>query len=145
MIHNIIGDIEAAAKKSAAASTVEIGNIEGLWKHLGGIQYHEDLFDLIAAAQSHRWAGAIPVQTPFNGTWAAKSAPTDVVGIDGSQIYPSNNTHVQWAYVQSLAYKTGVQAQAFTRNRFFDIDDLMPDGLYLASNSLVDALSLIHI
>lgn len=139
MIHNIIGEIEAAAKKSAAASNVGAGNIEGLWKHLGGIQKHKNLFDLIEAARSHRWAGAIPVQEPYNGNWLTSSKPVDLVGVDGSQVYPSAFAHVQWAYVQVLAYKIGTPPNSVVRNRFFDIDDLMPDGITMAPYALVDA------
>lgn len=61
----------------------------------------------IALARSHRWAGAIPTGEPVDLAAPANAPRREVIGVDGSQIYPQKRSPFQWAYVQAVAYQPG--------------------------------------
>ena len=56
-------------------------------------------------AKAHRWAGAIPTWEPADLVSSSNAEPVDVIGIDGSQVYPQECNPVLWSYVQAVAYR----------------------------------------
>jgi hypothetical protein len=56
-------------------------------------------------AKAHRWAGAIPTWDPVDRMRSSNAEPVDVIGIDGSQIYPHDRNPVLWTYIQAVAYR----------------------------------------
>jgi hypothetical protein len=56
-------------------------------------------------ARVYRWAGAIPTWEPVELVRSSHAQPVDVIGIDGSQIYPQDRNTVLWTYIQVAAYR----------------------------------------
>ena len=96
--------VEAAQQAAHRQKEVE-RTVADLWEQVAPLKY-ADVGDRVLAARSHQWAGAVPGDVPV-GTF---SACTDedvvgVVGIDGSQIYPSIDVPFMWGYVRAVAYR----------------------------------------
>lgn len=135
-IGNIMKNLDEAAKKSALDFSDSVGEVENLWRHLGGIGAKEYLFELIESACNHHWAGAIPVEAPFNlSTGNPVENAIACAGVDGSQVYPDESSPVAWAFIQVLAYAKG---NSFSDSLFLDADDIVRDDIGWISKSWID-------
>ena len=56
-------------------------------------------------AKAHRWAGAVPTSEPVDLVRSSNAEPADVIGVDGSQVYPQDRNPVLWTYIQAVAYR----------------------------------------
>lgn len=77
------------------------------------------LSERLNLARSHRWAGAVPTWEPVDLAKETHANPIDVIGVDGSQIYPQDHGPVKWAYVQAVAYRKLIPP--LFESRFVDI------------------------
>jgi NurA domain len=88
-------------------------------------------------AKVHRWAGAIPTWEPVDLVRSSNAEPVDVIGIDGSQIFPQDRSPVLWTYIQAVAYRKLVPP--IFESKFVDIcSELTRDSLL--SGELVENL-----
>jgi hypothetical protein len=70
-------------------------------------------------AKAHRWAGALPTWEPVDFVHSSNAEALDVIGIDGSQIYPQDRNPVLWTYIQAVAYRK--QFAPLFESQFVDI------------------------
>jgi hypothetical protein len=108
-----------------AAQRIQSIPIDRVWEDLGKI-------DLVAVNQllpEALQAGlsiAIPVNEPPTGNFPRISASLDVIGVDGSQIYPRDGD-IRFAYVSAMGQPS--DAPAVYRSDFVDLHDLLvPDS-----------------
>ena len=85
-----------------------------------------DLSQRLKLAKTQRWAGAAPTWEPVTLHEATSSEPVDVIGIDGSQIFPKLTSPVLWTYIQAVAYRK-LQKPQFV-SRFYDIGSEIANG-----------------
>lgn len=89
------------------------------------------LAERLELARSYRWAGAVPTCEPVDLSKKADVCPLDVIGVDGSQIYPREHGPVKWAYIQAVAYRKLVHP--LFESSFFDIGTLLANGRQVGS------------
>lgn len=98
----------------------------------------------LMAKRPRGWSGAVPTGEPVTTQKVSKHQPALVIGVDGSQIYPSMDHPVRWAYVQAALYPwTGQQPIG---GQFIDIGEIEryqlidAEGSCLNSTAYIDAL-----
>ena len=120
--------VNGAAK--AAARRARSLDLAAWWQRIEAAGRSNLLPERLAQAREHRWAGAIPTWEPVGLAKSVNCYPVDVVGIDGSQVYPPERSPFLWAYVQALAYRAGFAP--LLESRFVDIGQEIAEGGQLA-------------
>lgn len=88
-----------------AAHRTQAVDYDALFERLCRAATSPRLAERLAGARSERWAGAAPTWEAPDTVRAASALPVDMIGIDGSQIYPADRGMALWAYVQAVAYR----------------------------------------
>ena len=112
--------IQAATEASHRFNQIDL---KSLWELLSDIDPESLLWKRENTKTEYSY-GALPVlENP--GTALHTMAPAgQVVGIDGSQIYPSALHPVRWAYIQALAY--GLSCPVISEAQFLDLEAADP-------------------
>jgi hypothetical protein len=113
--------VEAAARN--AAQRARQVDLAAWWERLRAASCSDLLAERLEQAKSERWAGAIPTWEAVDLAVSTAAVPPDAVGVDGSQVYPSERSPFRWAYVQAVAYRTGFVP--LFECRFVDIEGEM--------------------
>jgi hypothetical protein len=67
------------------------------------------------------WISAIPVEFPIMRTFQPSGSSDFIgVGIDGSQIYPDQNSPFRWGYIQAASY--ALTQKPYFESRFLDLN-----------------------
>lgn len=93
----------------AAAHRVRETDLGTWWDRLRAAAQRPDIAERIAAAKVSRWAGAVPTSEPIDLVQSSDGGHLEVVGVDGSQIYPPERSPIVWAYVQAVAYRKNIK------------------------------------
>jgi hypothetical protein len=93
--------------------------LNALWKLLSDIS-PESLHAKLKVADLEYSYGAIPIRESPGSALDSQAEAGPVVGIDGSQIYPSPLHPVRWAYIQALAY--GPALPIIHENEFLSLE-----------------------
>lgn len=136
ILEQLAGVVEKTRLRSEAFQRA--GGMPGLVALLRSVDQTPDIHDLIQAARSTQdWIGAVPFHEPVA---SSIPAPTDaavaVIGIDGSQVYPSSDHPVVWAYVHAASW--GGEAPIWA-SQFFGEDVLLDESGYLIPGHVIDA------
>lgn len=130
----------------AAAHRMREVDLGSWWDRLRAAARMPDAAERIKAAKISRWAGAVPTWEPVDLAHSTEAGHLDVVGVDGSQIYPPERSPIAWAYVQAVAYRKSYPP--LHQFRFIDIGTQMAESSDLTGeiyqhhdelNALVDA------
>lgn len=130
----------------AAAHRIKEVDFRNWWDRLRAAAQRPDMADRIKAAKASRWAGAVPTWESVDLAQSTEVGHLDVVGVDGSQIYPPERSPIAWAYVQAVAYRKS--CPPLHQFRFIDIGTQMEEHSDLTGelyqhhdelNALVDA------
>src|SRR5687768_14332375 len=78
-------------------------DLKALWDTLSNIS-PQSFQAALSTTNLHYSYGAIPIVENAGFALDSQAMAGPVVGIDGSQIYPSSLHPVRWAYIQALAY-----------------------------------------
>jgi len=103
------------------------GGLTGLREKFRRMSVTMDLMESLERIRATReLIPAIPTDEPIGSVINSPkvTGETSIVGIDGSQIYPSDNAAVQWAYVRALATSGDRNIET---GRLFTPEDLFGD------------------
>jgi len=108
--------IQVAAK--ALNLSIQI-DLDALWSVLCQIDPQALVSELQKAGIRYSY-GALPILENPGIAIPSTASPKQVTGIDGSQIYPSPDHPVKWAYIQALAYSS--LAPIISMSEFLDLE-----------------------
>jgi len=123
-LDKIITEMPRAIEGAGQSGIKAVGGMEGLMKKYRSTEVTMPLMETMEKIRAtHSLIPAIPTDEPIG---SAVDAPNmnevpKVVGIDGSQIYPSEHVAVQWGYVRALAIHG---KKVLETGRFFTAEDL---------------------
>lgn len=110
-----------------AAARAKKENLVEWVNRLKAVGESPKLKERLEQVNSLRWAGALPTWEPTDSALGSSSLLSEVVGIDGSQIYPPDRSPVLWAYIQTVAYRK--LCQPVLVSRFFDFEQELALGI----------------
>lgn len=136
ILDHLAGVVEQSRLRSEAFQRA--GGIPGLVDLLRSIDRLPDIHERIREARAaHQWAGAVPLQEPVGSTIPApQAAARPLIGVDGSQIYPSSDHPVVWAYVHAASW--GGERPVWITD-FFGEDAVLEDSGYPVPSHVIDA------
>jgi len=136
ILDQLTGAVEQSRLRSEAFQRA--GGIPGLVDLLRSVDRLPDIQDRIRQARAGgQWVGAIPTHEPVATTIPAPHPNgTNPIGIDGSQIYPSLDDPVAWAYVHAASWGGG---PALWVTEFYGEDAVLEESGYPVPSHVIDA------
>lgn len=116
-LSELYANVKLAAER--AAQKAKLTNFSDLWERLASVEV-EEVNQHLSKGNETTWFGAIPTWEPTYLTKDTSAQTVLVAGVDGSQIYPFEDSPVKWAYIRGIVYFEG--SQWLEADNFIQID-----------------------